>query len=311
MKKNHLSPHDRYVRSIMSDQAVAREFLEAYLPKDVSKAIDLSTLEVQKDSFIDDKLKLQVADILYAVKFQESAGYIYVLIEHASTPDPLLPFRMLKYTLSIMDAHLKKTKDKKLPIVYPLILYSGSKPYNISTDFFDLFGSESDFARALFSKPYQLVDLGKISDETLKDLFWFGAAGLIAKHIKDPDILPVFKSAVSLFKNLEEVGHYDYIYVSLSYIMEAGEIRDREAFIETVKSHLESVDEDKIMTLADQWRHEGYQKGIHQGIEKGKLEGKKERDLEIARALLLKGMDLMTISSITDLSDTELMQLVS
>lgn len=311
MPKNHLSPHDRYIRSIMSDKEVAREFLETYLPKDVSKAMDLSTLEIQKDSFIDDKLKLQVADILYAVKFHGEPGYIYILVEHASTPDKLLPYRMLKYTLSIIDSHLKKTNEKKLPFVYPLILYSGSKPYSYSTDFFELFGSESDVARSTYLKPYQLIDLGKISDKQLRDLQWFGAAGLIAKHIKDPDILPILESVLNLLRKVEEVGHYDYVYVSLSYIIEAGEIRDKQAFIETVKTNLSTVDEDKIMTLAEQWRQEGYQKGIEKGIfegmEKGKLEGK----LEIARALLYKNMDLDAISSVTGLSADELKKLVS
>jgi predicted transposase/invertase (TIGR01784 family) len=112
MPKNHLSAHDRYIRSILSHASVAREFFEKHLPPDVIKIIDFSTLEPQKDSFINDKLRLKVADLLFSVNFNGDPGYIYLLLEHASKPDRLLPYRMLQYTMSIMDQHLKNRKTK-------------------------------------------------------------------------------------------------------------------------------------------------------------------------------------------------------
>lgn len=319
MTKKRLSPHDRYVRSIMSNTEVAMEFFETHLPEEVAKAIDFSSLEAQKDSFVDDKLRLQVADLVYSVNFHNEPGYIYILLEHASTPDKLLPYRMLKYTLSIIEAHLKKTGDSKLPFVYPLILYSGAKPFTYSTDFFDLFGKEKDLARAVFSRPYQLIDLTKIPDETLREFFWFGAAALISKHIHDPDILPILQTVLKLLSRIEKKGNLDYIYVTLSYIVEAGEIKDKDAFIETIKSNLSEVDEEKVMTLAEQWKREGYQKGIEKGLlegiekgmEKGIEKGMKKGRIEIARNLLSKRIDVSVISSATGLSSEEIKKLMS
>ena len=45
-------------------------------------------------------------------------AYIYLLLEHQSTPDRLMPFRMLKYICNIIDQHLKThdTKIKKFPL---------------------------------------------------------------------------------------------------------------------------------------------------------------------------------------------------
>ena len=183
MPKNHLSPHDRYIRSILSHPNVAQEFFSNHLPRKILDCIDLSSLELQKESFIDDKLNLQIADLLYKVTFDDQSGYLYLLMEHASTPDKLLPFRMLKYTTAIMDHHLKQTGGKKLPVVYPLILYTGSKPYRYSTNIFDLFESDKKYAKEIYTRPYDLIDLSQVPDETLRSYRRFGAAALVTKHI--------------------------------------------------------------------------------------------------------------------------------
>ncbi|OJW50303.1 MAG: hypothetical protein BGO67_00015 [Alphaproteobacteria bacterium 41-28] len=296
----------------MSKTDVVREFFENYLPNDISKAIDFSSLEAQKDSFIDDKLKLQVADLLYSVKFHGEPGYLYLLLEHASTPDKLLPYRMLKYTIEIMDQHLKKTKESKLPFIYPLILYTGEKSFNYSTDLFDLFGKEREFARSVFLKPYHLVDLTKVPDETLREFYWFGAAALITKHIYDPDILPIFKTVLELLRRIEKEGDFDYIYLTLSYVVEAGEVKDRTKFEETIQSTLsETNEEKKIMTLAEIWMKEGYEKGKEKGIEQGMEKGIKKGKLAVAKILLTKGMDRKTVSDTTGLSLDELEKIFS
>lgn len=81
----------------MTNPKVAEEFFKANLPAHIKKAIDFSSINLQKESFIDDNLKLQIADLLYSVKFNGQPGFLYLLLEHASKPDPLLSFRMLKY----------------------------------------------------------------------------------------------------------------------------------------------------------------------------------------------------------------------
>ncbi len=223
MPKNHLSPHARYIRSILNNPPVAREFFEKHLPPEIIKAVDFTTLSPQKDSFINDKLRLQVADLLFSVNFNGEPGYLYLLLEHASTPDFSLPYRMLQYILSIIDQHLKKSKDKKLPLVVPLILYTGEKPYIYSTDLFELFGKEKVLAKSTLFGPYQLIDLNKIPDETLREAYyWFGAAALTAKHIRDFDLVSLVKNMVNLLERLKKEGLDNYVHLTLSYMFTAG-----------------------------------------------------------------------------------------
>lgn len=306
MPKNHLSPHDRYIRSILSNPPVAREFFEKHLPVEVVKVIDFPTLTLQKDSFVDDKLRMRVADLLFSVNFNQDPGYIYLLMEHASKPDRLLPYRMLQYTLSIIDQHLRKSKNnKKLPLVVPLILYTGNKPYTYSTDFFELFGEEKDLARSIFLTPYQLIDLNKIPDETLKEAYyWFGAAALTAKHIRDFDLVPLIKSMIELLERLKKEGLDDYVHLTLSYMFTTGEVRDKEEFRDIIRSGLSERDEEIVMTLAEQYRQIGYQEAmvlVEQHVQKGKLEGKLEALHETVLNLLKFGMDAEQVAEATKL----------
>ena len=67
----HITPHDAYFRAAMNNPKVAREFFEQHLPANIKAAMDLTALQIQKESFIDDKLKLQITDLIFATKFNQ------------------------------------------------------------------------------------------------------------------------------------------------------------------------------------------------------------------------------------------------
>ena len=92
MSNSRISPHDRFFKAMMSKPKVAHEFFEQNLPSNIKAAINLATIQPQKESFIDDKLKLQITDLLYSAEFGDRLGYLYLLVEHQSTPDKLLEF---------------------------------------------------------------------------------------------------------------------------------------------------------------------------------------------------------------------------
>ncbi|HUX79770.1 MAG TPA: Rpn family recombination-promoting nuclease/putative transposase [Alphaproteobacteria bacterium] len=199
-----LSPHDRFTRSSLSHPKVSEEFFQKHLPEKIKNIMDFSSIELQKESYIDDNLKLQIADLLFSVKFDGQSGFLYILFEHASTPDPLLPFRMLKYMIAIKDHHLKAKKTQKLPLVYPMILYTGEKPYAYSMDLFDLFSmGEKELAKDTLMSPYHLIDLTQFADEELKHYHMFGLMARALKHIHDPDILPFF---INILEDLGELS---------------------------------------------------------------------------------------------------------
>ena len=91
-----ISIHDRVFRSSMAKPEVTLEFFKNFLPANILNKIDIRSIKLQNDSFIDDKLRIKMTDLLYTANFDGELGYLYLLVEHQSTPDKLLPFRLLK-----------------------------------------------------------------------------------------------------------------------------------------------------------------------------------------------------------------------
>jgi predicted transposase/invertase (TIGR01784 family) len=75
--------------------------------------------------------------------------------------------------------------------------------------------------------------------------------------------------------------------------------RKRKEFIYIQKSSVEKAKREG--------REEGHQEGLEEGLEKGR----KERDIEIAKVSLSKGLDIETVSNITGLSIEELESIMS
>lgn len=97
-----INPHDKLFRQTYGDKENVRSFLTNYLPGQVLKLVDLSTLEISKDSFIEKELADYYSDILYRVMLKDgSAGFIYLLFEHKSYHDKYVHLQLLEYMLKI------------------------------------------------------------------------------------------------------------------------------------------------------------------------------------------------------------------
>lgn len=167
----------------MADPRVAKAFFDYHLPPTIKQLANLDTLQLQKDSFIDKHLQLALTDMLFSVQFNKHPGYLYTLVEHQSKPDKLMPFRLLKYMLAIMEQHLKTTQQMKLPVVYPMLFYNGKTAYPYSTDMFALFDDPASLAKQTLFNPFQLIDVSQIPDKSLKQDTWRGLMEYCMKHI--------------------------------------------------------------------------------------------------------------------------------
>ncbi|MGD1136406.1 Rpn family recombination-promoting nuclease/putative transposase, partial [Escherichia coli] len=125
-KKNTTTPtpHDAAFRSFLANPDVARDFLELHLPAEYRQLCDLSTLKLEPATFVEPDLHQYASDILWSVKTTGGEdGYVYTLIEHQSTENLYMPFRMLRYSVAAMQRHLEQ--HKTLPLVIPVLFYHG------------------------------------------------------------------------------------------------------------------------------------------------------------------------------------------
>ncbi|MFT4058969.1 MAG: Rpn family recombination-promoting nuclease/putative transposase [Legionella sp.] len=281
--------HDQFFRTAMGDKRVAQDFLKSWLPNDLCQKIDFEQLEIQPRSHINDVRKESAVDVLFKTIIEGHEVYIYLLLEHQSTPDQLMPFRMLKYMCNIIDQHLKtqdSKSDKRIPLIYPLVIYHGKRKYPFSTNLSDLIDAPQSLVDRYFLKPFQLIDLGQIDDEVLKQHAWSGVMEFALKHIFARDILPWLKDIAERLHQLDNAGGRDFIAIVLQYLLERGELSDKEAFFKVIDTQISHEVGEKIMSLAEQLREEGKNQGI----------------LEIAGKMLKEGADPAFVAKVTGLS---------
>jgi len=112
---------------------------ELYLPAELRALCDLSTLKLESGSFVEDDLRQYFSDVLYSLKTTARDSYVHVLIEHQSSPDRHMAFRLLRYAVAAIQRHLE-AGHRKLPLIIPVLFYTGKRtPYPYSIRWLDEF----------------------------------------------------------------------------------------------------------------------------------------------------------------------------
>lgn len=76
-----------------------------------------------------DSLRPFYSDVLYSLETTCGRGYVHILIEHQSSPDKYMAFRLMRYAVAAMHRHLE-AGHKTLPLVIPILFYQGRRsPY--------------------------------------------------------------------------------------------------------------------------------------------------------------------------------------
>lgn len=280
--------------------------MELHLPAELRAICDLGTLKLESGSFVEDDLRQYFSDVLYSLKTTAGDGYIHVLIEHQSTPDKHMAFRLLRYAVAAMQRHLE-AGHKKLPLVIPVLFYTGKRsPYPYSTRWLDEF-DEPALAGKLYSNAFPLVDVTVIPDDEIADHRSMAALTLLQKHIHQRDLAELVERLVPIL--LAGYLSSSQVISLVHYIVQAGETSDAEAFVRELALRVPQHG-DALMTIAQQLEQKGIEKGLRQGLQQGRQEGrnegKLEGKLEVARSLLKMGMTHESVLEATGLTEEEL-----
>lgn len=287
------NPHDHFFKALFSQREAAQDFLKNYLPADLIRLFDLTTLDIRKDSFVDPELQSHFSDILYKIACHDGLEtYIYLLFEHKSYPDPQLAFQLLRYLVRIWE----QDRQQQLPLrpIVPLVLYHGHQTWTTPLDFRGLFDLPTALQRYIPQFEYQLYDLSHYSDEEIRGEVILRVSLLLLKYISSDAIGSQLKSMVNLLRDLsqKETG-LEYLYTLLRYVAGATDKLDRTDYIEVVEAIFEQGDE-AMPTLIEQWKKEGEaiglqkgrEEGLVKGLEQGLEEGQRQATLTLLRRFL-------------------------
>lgn len=288
MTSNSKRGHDLLFKLFLREPVTARDFLEAHLPEDIRSLVHLDTLRLESGSYVDEELKELHSDILYSVKMaQDERCLLYCIVEHQSTEDEMMAWRMTKYTIRAMDDHLKKGY-KTLPVVVPLLFYHGDvRPYPYSMDWLDCF-EQPELARRVLSKPWQLIDVSVLDDDDIKTHRRMALLEMVQRDIRLRDGRELLGRLVQLIQ--AGLNSREQVEAVLRYtIMNGMAGEDIRPYINQLSGDIPEYEE-LMGTIAQQLEENGIQKGIQKGIQQGieqERQASLERERQIARKTLL------------------------
>lgn len=275
-----MGEHDRFFKHTFAVPEHAAGELRAVLPAELVADVVLDALELVPGSFVDDELAERHADLLFRTQLRDGAeAYVYVLLEHQSEPDPLMPWRALVYFVRIWQKLLRDAPDtRRLPPILPVIVHHGEQGWTAATRFHDLVdGLEGHPLLRAVVPDFELVidDLVHRTDAELRGRSLSPAASTTLWALRDArrgDALATHAPAwVNELSALASASRPDDFYAFASYILE---VAGRAAFEEVRSVLLEATPEVEttMITAAESFRQEGREEGKLEG----KVEGKRE-----------------------------------
>ena len=112
------------------------------LASELAEHLDFSQVRIENRNIVDNTLRDLVSDMVFTVPFRDTTLCddltIYILIEHQSTVDHLMGFRLLSYMCQIWHGQLEDQKNAKVPRrawrlrpILPIVFYTGTQRWEI------------------------------------------------------------------------------------------------------------------------------------------------------------------------------------
>ena len=277
------NPHDRFFKEVISREDVARDFVLHYLPADIVDFLDVDSLEIRKDTFVDKDLMEHFSDLLYAVNLKSKGpAYVYLLFEHKSFSDPLTSLHLMRYMVRIWEQALKQGEARPLPPIIPVVIYHGRVKWKAGLEFCNLFDLPKGLENLVPNFRYLLCDLSHYSDEDIKGAVMLRAAFLLLKHIFSEDLGERLPEILKLLSNLvKKRSGSDYLETILRYVASGSDKITKEDIENAVRDVLKEKGDNIMPTVAEQWIEQGIQQGMQQGMQQGFLQALRGALIEV------------------------------
>ena len=277
-------PHDHLFRSVFSDETEAAVLLRAHLPDALGAALNWSSLRWLPITFIDNRLRDSESDLLYTI-CRTSGGapaWLYVLLEHQSTPDPWLRLRLLRYSCRIWERDRRRYPgEERLRPILPLVWYQGPAGWSHAPEFSEMFDPDVRRWPGIPHYAHLLFDQTKVAPEQVRGRL-HGRVAQLAMMAAYRASWPVLRRLLPLLVEMGHAGAVDDLRQITVYI--AVTTREREAwrrFAAAVRREVPGGAElmTKTEEMLDVVTRIKEQKARQEGLQRGRQEGRQEGEL--------------------------------
>ena len=176
---------DRSAKWLLENTENLRGLLEI-IASDIIEYLDFSKVEIKNTTFISDNLRQQESDLVYLLPFRDAVNtrdstshaatevMIYILVEHQSTVDWTMGYRLLSYMCQIWESQHREYMARDLPQrewrfqpIIPIIFYTGNQKWETLPSLEVLMDLPATLARFLPRFDVLLLDVKREADEIL------------------------------------------------------------------------------------------------------------------------------------------------
>ena len=199
--------HDRGYKLLFSFYQIFQQLMEGYVAEPWTAQLDYTQSQRIDKTFIMEGFEKQESDILFKVPLLGESDkniFLYVLIEHQSTVDFNMPFRILSYLVAVwrefynnQDPNKVRQKEFRFPPVFPIVLYNGKEKWTASSSMREIVDQGIRFGEFTPNVRYHLIDIPRLNPEDLeKNGNSLAGAFLLEGDISAKDFKGVLKKAL-------------------------------------------------------------------------------------------------------------------
>lgn len=310
MANEPVNPHDAFFKQYLGRPLVAADFLRQHLPVELTELLDLTQLQLEKDSFVDEQLRSHFSDLVYRTMTKAQTPIaVALLFEHKSYPDEWVDFQILRYQVNIWQQQFEKLqavkveKKKKrtapkraLTPILVLLVYHGQAEWKVPLRFArHLAGMEDPDAplvKALARyvpdfEPY-FVNLTVMNDSEMRGEVVTRLFVLVLKHIFEHGLGGRLDEILAMAAEvMRQPSGMEMVVALLRYIGRSGLQVTREEIAQKLLTLLPKEGGSLMQTMAQEWIEEGKLIGLKQGRDEGLKEGETQGLLKARREMIL------------------------
>ena len=290
---------DKVCRKMLDIKKEATEFIN----KKLNTKLKPEQLEKYNRSFVTNNLENRESDIIYRIKGKN----IFFVIEHQTKKDPNMPWRMTEYAVEIIKSAIDYSKihqkNYKLPLVIPIVIYTGKTKWDIKSDIREIQEKLDGYQELEFGK-YIVDDVNDYTEEELlKEKTYLSKFMLIEKYKKGGNLSNCLDNIVKELtdnKNTYEGKGKDVLLIMINKVLRE-KIGEKKT-VEIIKK-LKGADLEMLQVL------ETIREENEDIREEGRQEGRQENKVAVAKKLLKMKMPLKQIIDVTELTEKEIKSL--
>ena len=299
---------DRSTRWLFKDKDNVRGLIEI-VANELVEYLDFNGLVELNRSFVSDTLQELESDLVFSVPFQDTSDtegadelLVYILIEHQSTIDPMMAFRLLFYMCQIWETQRRELEESgkpksewRLRPILPIVYYTGDRRWQTPLSLSAIMEVPEVLSRFVPKFDTLLLGVKATNPDDLKKtghpLGWL--LTVLQKEKSDrTSMWETLHKAHAYIETLDTMSDTQkrnaFLYLCFLVLFKRP-AEERDDLMRLVRTHIQDKEvENIIMTGAEAFFEEGKAEGKAEGKIEGKAEGKAEGKVEAKQAAVIR-----------------------